>query len=201
VEWTELLQWDWHYYLCVFKRWKYLLVTLGTLLSLILIAWSPWSALLYYRDGKFSDGLFFYPRYSVRFAEIPLNEHSEYHFRFRGMPSEEMSLILYVKGHGPDWGNRNFLTSFPATIEAKLTDGNGSVVCFAYGRPADANREGVWVLMSGQDEVGYWHYQCNFVRVSRFKSYDLMIRVSDVGPGADRVMVIPTLEGGGTELP
>ena len=112
-----------------------------------------------------------------------------------------MSLILYVKADRPFWENRNFLTSFPATIEATLTDGSRDVVCFAYGRPADANRDGVWVLMSGQFEAGYWHYQCNFVRVSRFRSYDLMIRISDVGPGTDRVMVIPTLKGGGTELP
>lgn len=183
------------------KRGRVVFAILGSLLLLILIAWSPWSALLYHGDGKFSDELFFYPRYWVRFAEIPLNEPGEHHFRFRGMPNEEMSLVLYVKGDRAKWENRNSLVSFPATIEATLTDGKGNVVCHASGRPADGNMDGVWVLMSGPDEAGYWHYQCNFVRVSRFKAYDLMIRVVDVGSGAEKVVVIPTLKGGGTELP
>jgi hypothetical protein len=185
----------------VSKKLKYVLAIVGTLLVLILIAWSPWSALLYHGDGKFSDELFFYPRYWVRFAEIPINEPGEHHFRFRGIPNEEVSLVLYVKGDLANWENRNSLVSFPANIEARLTDGNGNTVCHALGRPADANRDGVWVLMSGPGEAGYWHYQCNFVRVSVFKSYDLMIRVADVRLGADKLVVIPTLKGGGTELP
>lgn len=112
-----------------------------------------------------------------------------------------MSLVLYVKGDRAKWVNRQSLVSLPVTIEAKLTDGKGNVVCHASGQPADANTDGVWVLMSGPGEAGYWHYQCNFVRVSPFKSYDLMIRVADVDSRADEVIVTPTLKGGGTELP
>lgn len=185
----------------VSKKGKFAFTILGALLLLILTTWSPWSALLYHGDGKFSDELFFYPRYSVRFPEIQLNEPGERHFRFRGMPNEEMSLILYFKADRAKWINRQSLTSLPVAIEASLTDGKGNVVCHASGRPADANTDGVWVLMSGPEEAGYWHYRCNFVRVSRFKAYDLMIRVADVGPGAAGVVVTPTLNGGGTELP
>ena len=113
-----------------------------------------------------------------------------------------MGLILYVRGEHAKWEDRESLTHFPVTIEARLSDGKGNVVCcFASGRPADGNRDGIWVLMSGHDEAGYWHYQCNGVRVSPFKTYDLMIRVADVGAGADKVLVTPTLKGGGTELP
>jgi hypothetical protein len=98
----------------VSKRGKFVFAILGALLFLILIAWSPWSALLYHGDGKFSDGLFFYPRYWVSFAEIPLNEPSEHNFRFQGMPNEEMALILYVKREHGKWENQNSLVSFPA---------------------------------------------------------------------------------------
>jgi hypothetical protein len=73
------------------------------------------------------------------------------------------------------------LTQFPATIEAQLTDGKGKVACRAVGKPADTNKDGVWVLMSAPGEAGYWHYGCNFVPVSTFRSYDLMIRVTEVG--------------------
>jgi hypothetical protein len=55
-------------------------------------------------------------------------------------------------------------------------------------------------MMSGGGEAGYWHYQCNDVRVSTFKTYDLMIRV-DASPGTEKVFVVPTLNGGGIELP
>jgi hypothetical protein len=166
----------------------------------ILIAWGPWSVLLYRGDGKFSDELFFYPRYWVRFAEIPLNESSEHHFHFQGMPNEDMALVLYVQGDYAKREDRKTLTSIPVSIEAKLTDGKGAVVCHALGRPTDANRDGVWVLMSGGGEAGYWHYQCNGVRLSTFKTYDLVIRV-EAAPDAEKVVVVPTLNGGGVELP
>jgi hypothetical protein len=185
----------------VSKKRNYLLAILGTLALLILIAWSPWSALFFRGDGKFSDELIFYPRYWVRFADIPLNEVGEHHFRFRGIPHEEMSLILYFKGITARWENRESLMNFQATIEAKLTDGQGKIACHASGRPADGNRDGIWILMSGPGEAGFWHHQCNFVPLSPFRSYDLMIRITDVGPGVDKVAVTPTLKGGGMELP
>jgi hypothetical protein len=185
----------------VSKKLKYVLAISGTLIMLILVAWSPWSGLLYRGDGKLSDNLFFYPRYRLKFAEIPLSEANEYHFHFKGAPHEEMGLVLYVKGGLADWDYRHSLVNFPASIDAKLTNGKGNVVCHASGRPADANSEGVWVLMSGPGVAGYWHYQCNGFRVSTLETYRLTIRVTNVGPQAEKVVVVPTLEGGGIELP
>lgn len=73
--------------------------------------------------------------------------------------------------------------------------------CHAVGRPADGNRDGIWVLMSGPGEAAYWHYQCNFIRVRPFTGYDLTVRVSEVGNSAGKIVVTPTLQGGGIELP
>ena len=191
-----------HYHLVVSRKGKFIVAILGAILLLVLIAWKPWSVLLYHGDGQFSDELFFYPRYWVRFADVPLSKPGEYHFRSWGLPNEEMSLILYIKGSqdiSPQ--RRDSLENFPATIEAQLTDGKGNIACHALGRPADGEKDGVWVLMSGAGEAGYWHYQCNPARVSSFRTYSLMIRVSDVGPGAEKLVVTPTLNGGGTELP
>jgi hypothetical protein len=124
------------------------LAILGIIPLLILVAWSPWSALLFHGDGKFSDELFSYPRYWVRFGDIPLNEAGEYHFRFRGLPYEDMGLILYVKGGYP-WANSEPLENLQATIEASLTDAKGNAACRASGRPAAGNRDGIWVVMWG----------------------------------------------------
>lgn len=183
------------------KKLKYVVAIVGILLAFILAEWSPWSGLLYRGDGTFSDNLFFYPRYKLKFAEIPLNEASEYHFHFSGAPSEEMGLVLYVKGGLAEWDYRRSLVNFPATIDVKLTDAKGNAVCHASGRPADSNSDGVWVLMSGPGVAGYWHYQCNGFRISTLGSYELIIRVTDVGSHAERVVVVPTLRGGGIELP
>ena len=140
-----------HYHVLVLRKRTYLIAILGIIPLVILVVWSPWSALLYHGDGKFSDELFFYPRYRVRFADIPLNKASEHHFRFRGLPNEEMSLILYVKDSQVNtWADREPLENLQATIEAKLTDVTGNVSCYASGRPADGNRDGIWVLMSEQ---------------------------------------------------
>ena len=157
--------------------------------------------LLYSGDGKLSDNLFLYPRYKLKFTEIPLNEVNEYHFHFKGAPHEEMGLVLYVKGGLADWDYRHSLVNFPASIDAKLTDGKGNVVCHASGRPADSNSDGVWILMSGPGVAGYWHYQCNGFHVCTLGTYELIIRVAEVGSHAERVVVVPTLRGGGIELP
>jgi hypothetical protein len=84
-----------HYYCSVSTKRKYLLGMSGTLLLLILIVWRPWSALLYHGDGRFSDRLFFYPRYWIRLTDISINEEGEHHFHLAGLPHDEMSLVLY----------------------------------------------------------------------------------------------------------
>jgi hypothetical protein len=113
---------------------------------LILFAWSPWDSLCYRGDGKFTDELFFRPRYWVRFTDIPLNQPSEHHFRSRGLPNEELSLILYVKDREvrTEAGLMQ-LRTLPVTIEASLTDEKGNVACHAKGRPDPGSKDG-WCL-------------------------------------------------------
>jgi len=92
----------------VSKRRKYILAILGKFLLLILTAWSPWDALLYHGDGKFSDGLFFYPRYRVDQISTPspvpilccfLRSHSE-SFPDGGINLPPEILLLKEQGRG-----------------------------------------------------------------------------------------------------
>jgi hypothetical protein len=169
---------------------------------LFLSAWSPWDSLRYHGDGQFSDrGFFSYPRYLVTFSDITLNKASETHFHFRGLPNEEMTLMLLVKDRQIDtWADSAPLANLQVTIEAVLTDDTGHITCHAYGRPAPSNDDGIWVLTWG-GAAAYWHHQCNFVQVHPNRIYDLAIRVSDVQPGIEKVVVTPRLKGGGLELP
>ena len=178
-----------------------LTVALGAIASLVVVVWTPWSVLRFKGDGRLSDGGFFsYPRYVLTFYDMPLYESGERRFHFRGVPNEEMTLLLYVKGSTGSMQERSRLTSLPISIEAVLTDGHGREVCKATGRPADSNEDGIWVLRSGRDAI-YWHWQCNHIQMYSDESYNLLIRVVSAAQPDVKVVVTPILKGGGLELP
>ncbi len=189
------------YHVSVSRKRLVLTVTLGVIGALALIAWSPWSGLRFRGDGRFSDGGFFsYPRYVLTFPDMPLHENGERRFHFQGLPNEEMTLLLYVKGSSGSEEERSRLTKLPTSIEAVLTDSHGREVCKATGRPADSNEDGIWVLMSGAD-AAYWHWRCNHVQIRSNESYNLVIRAFNAAQSDQRVVVTPILKGGGLELP
>jgi len=178
-----------------------LTASVGIFVLLCLIVWSPWNVWRYRGDAKFSDGGFFsYPRYVLTFPDIPLYEGGEYRFRLQRLPSEEMTLMLYVKNSSGSEEERPRLTSLPTSIEAVLTDSHRKDVCHASGRPEDSNKDGIWVLMSGA-EAAYWHWQCTRVPIHSNESYNLVLRVTIVDQTAEKVVVTPRFEGGGLELP
>jgi hypothetical protein len=174
----------------------------ATVALLAFVAWSPWASFRYHGDGQFSDrGFFRYPRYIVSFSGLPLDHAGEHHFHFRGLPNEEMSLALNVKDRRVDtWAETTPLANLQVTIESVLTDDKGHVACRAYGRPAPSNQDGNWIL-TWSGAASYWHYQCNSIQTRPERTYDLLIRVSDVSSGVEKVVVTPQLSGGGLELP
>lgn len=186
------------------SRKKLLLTIVIAVLALLgLGAWSPWVSLRYHGDGKFSDtGFFNYPRYFVIFSDVQLSQTGEYHFHFQGLPNEEMSLMLYLKDiRVGTWADSAPLTDLKVNIEAVLTDDKGHVACRAEGSPAPSNGEETWVLTWGGPDAAYWHHRCNFVQVYPGRTYDLVIRVTNVGQAVEKVVVTPELTGGGLELP
>jgi hypothetical protein len=185
------------------SRKKLLLTVVIVALALLALgAWSPWVPLRYQGDGKLSDrGFFSYPRYLVTFSDIQLSQTGEYHFHFRGLPNEEMTLMLYVKNVRVDtWADSAPLTNLQVNIEALLTDDKGHLACRAEGSPAPSNGEENWVLTFGGD-AAYWHHRCNFVQVYPGRAYDLVIRVKNAGQAVKKVVATPGLRGGGLELP
>ena len=108
------------------RKKLFLTVTLSVV-ALLLCACSPWDSFRYYGDGNFSEvGFFDNPRYVVTFSDISLNEVSERHFRFRWLPNEEMTLVLYVKDRLVKTSeDRGPLERLKTKIEASLTDDHG----------------------------------------------------------------------------
>jgi hypothetical protein len=175
--------------------------SLGISLLLCLEAWSPWTMWRYRGDAKLSDaGFFAYPRYVLTFSDVPLYQAGQYRFRLQGVPNEEMTLMLYVKNSSGSEDERARLTKLPTSIDAVLTDSRGKDVCRASGRPKDSNEDGIWVLMSGS-EAAYWHWQCRDVPIHSRESYNLVIGVSSPDQNGEKVVVTPTFQGGGVELP
>ncbi|HEY6264842.1 MAG TPA: hypothetical protein VIW93_08575 [Candidatus Acidoferrum sp.] len=88
----------------------------------------PWAKFLYHGDGSFSDLTVLHrPRYLIRFNEIPVSQTGNYQYHFRGLPHEELTLVLHVKGR--DAVTDEELKSLQAAIEAVLRDSHGTDVC------------------------------------------------------------------------
>jgi hypothetical protein len=184
------------------KRRRWLAIGATAIIVLALWAWIPWAKYRYHGDGTFTDsGFFSYPRYEVRFASIPLSKVGEYPYHFRGLPNEEMTLLLSLNG-GVTYDSKQWheLLSLHTKIETVLKDGRGREVCKAAGSPEDGNRDGIWVLTSGSG-TAFWHWKCHDVHVHPRDSYELLVRVSEVDSRSEKFVVTPMLEGGGMEFP
>lgn len=173
---------------------KRLLFIVAGILILLLAA-DEYPALRFRGDGKFSGGPVFGYRISMR--AIPFYKSGEYVFRFSGLPKQEMSLQLYVKGQSGD--DRAELTHLGTTLDANLIDQNGRTVCQATGMVRDGQNERIWILMS-DGEAAFWHWNCVHLPLKPSDSYTLTLRISNIDPKTPHVNLMPVLEGGRPDL-
>ncbi len=147
----------------------------------------------------------------MRLRSIPFYGAGEYMFRLRGMPHEEMSLLLYTEGkkylyaeyEGSPHDDRHELTHLQTTIEAFLVDGRGHTVCQGSGSPLHGDLNGNpngWML-GGGDPAEYYHTNCLRVALKPSESYSLTIRIRDVDPQTPKINLTPVLRGGQLDLP
>lgn len=167
-------------------------------------AWLPWRNWRYRGPGQFSDsGLLAYPRFRIRFPELRLNRANTASFTVRGLPTERMSLELYVPG--ADERNRSELENLSTQIVAEIVEEASSfaprrVVCSAVGSPSASLDDSRWVLKGGAEEA-FWHRACIDRTFSPGREYSLVVSIRPVRPGSPGFALVPTLEGGGIELP
>src|SRR6266404_293348 len=178
-----------------------------TLLMLAIIgaasvsACNPWSKVLYHGDGTLSDrSELNRPRYVITFNKIPIFEVGTYQFHFRGLPHEQMTLVLHIENSSL---HEDELKSLQTAIEAVLVDSHGKYVCKSSRQPGLNSQDSVWVLSSGPAGVHpiFWHWQCHNFEAHPQDPYELTIRVLRADIRRERVFVTPTLEGGGIEFP
>jgi hypothetical protein len=184
-----------------------LLTTVAVVILLVFADEYP--ALRFRGDGKFSGGPVF--GYEIRLRSIPFYRAGEYAFHFRGIPHEEMSLLLYTEGkkylyaeyEGSPRDDQHELTHLQTAIEALLVDDRGRTVCQGTGFPLHGDLNGNpngWIL-GGGDPAEYYHVNCLRVALKPSESYSLTIRIRDVDPQTPRIDLTPVLQGGQLDLP
>src|SRR5260370_34704881 len=120
---------------------KIALLTAIAVVALLFFA-DAYPALRFRGDGKFSGGPVF--GYWMRLRPIPFYEAGEYFFHFRGLPKEELSVILYPDGKTDR--DELELKHLETTLGAKLVDQHNQVICEASGKPlAQGNNANGWV--------------------------------------------------------
>ena len=172
-----------------------------TLLALAIVGvglvalYQPWAKFLYHGDGTLSDrSELNRPRYVVTFNRIPIFEVGTYQFHFRGMPYEQMTLVLHIESPSL---HEDELKSLQTAIEATLADSRANDICKSSRRPGLNDQDSAWVL-SGWE---FWHRQCHDFQTYPTESYELTIRITRGDPHGEKIFVTPTLEGGGIEFP
>jgi hypothetical protein len=176
---------------------KIALLTAIAVVVLLFFA-DEYPALRFRGDGKFSGGPVF--GYWIRLRPIPFYEAGEYFFHFRGLPKEELSVILYPDGKTDK--DELELKHLETTLGAKLVDQHDQVICEASGKPlAQGNNANGWVLQIRGDEVAYWHWNCVHLPLDPSASYTLTLRISSVDPKTPRINLLPVVEGGQLDLP
>jgi hypothetical protein len=171
----------------------------------LLVLCEPWAKFFYHGDGIFSDSTVLNrPRYVIRFNEIPIFQTGKYQYHFRGLPHEEFTLVLHVIGKPPRPDEE--LKSLQTVIEAVLLDSHGTDACKSsrlrsHTLPALNDPDSVWVLSGTAQDPEFWHWQCHNFQAQTRESYELTIRVTQTDPRGEKIVVTPSLEGGGIEFP
>ena len=150
-----------------------------------------------YRGGRLADnGIFSRPRYQAQFPAIPLNVAGSYEHTFSRFPADDAVVMLATPG-GPSVPSIERLTT---RIRLRVVDQNNQVRCDATGSPAGKENDGL-ILTSSTGVMGLWHVGCARLQLRACRSCRLVISIGPVDPATPAVSVIPTIQGGGVELP
>ena len=169
-----------------------------------------------YRTNEFKGGIaiadtgiFYYPEYHARIGYIALDKPGEYRFTVPGLPPEHMWLQFDIMG--ASLSDEPKLRSLSTSLTASLLNASGEPLCSASGRLSDEQKWRLTGWPKDSESDGYasfWNRGCapsnesfDGFPMSRFKTYTLVVRVTDVDPYSPKLVAVPVLKGGGIELP
>jgi hypothetical protein len=150
-----------------------------------------------YRGGRLvNNGLFSRPRYEAQFPAIALNVPGNYEYTFSRFPADD-SLVMLTMSSEPSVASIERLAT---TVRLRVVDQNNQVQCDATGSPRGKDYEQLIVTSSTGTE-GLWHVKCARLRLQTCNPCRLQISIGPVDPATPGVKIVPTIRGGGYELP
>jgi hypothetical protein len=159
----------------------------------------------YKGPGTMRDyGLLSYPRYELKLPSISVDDKNR-NFTFAGVPSEEMSLQLYIVGATID-RLETPLAKLSTQITAQLFEEATPttprrVLCSATGSPAGASMDSRWVMTGNYTFAALWHARCLRMPMAKERRYTLTLDIVPADSSSLAKVLVPTLQGGGYELP
>jgi hypothetical protein len=142
--------------------------------------------------------------FQLELPRIVLGRQPRRSFTFTGVPSEEMSLMLYVEGSSLD--DFDALKTVQMEITARLFEEattpqtSRRALCEAKGSPSGKYPEFQWVVTASAYHAAFWHCQCLRMPLSKLRRYTLDLEITPTGPALPTKTLVPTLEGGGIQL-
>jgi hypothetical protein len=130
-----------------------------------------------------------------RLPEMELATDRVRFYELRGLPPEQLILTFEVVGRRLiEEEDFSALSGVGTRMSVTIVDDHGTTVCSANGPLKD------WVLTRSHQYAAYWHDGCARPRLHDGRAYTMTVSVTGdcVTPP---LVVVPTPEGGGIELP
>ena len=150
-----------------------------------------------YRGGRLIDnGILSRPRYQAQFGDVPFNVPGTYTFTFSRFPGPDAVVMLATPSEPPEEAIQNLATQ----VQLRVVDQDGKVHCDGSGSPR-GNGDNRLVVTSSKGVLGLWHTSCVHLELAVCNPCQLHVSVDAVDPATPALLLVPTVEGGGVELP
>lgn len=176
-------------------RWSVLLVISCVLVSSCYVGthYDGWR----YRGGQLvNNGLFSRPRYEARFPAISFRASGSYEYSFSRFPADDAYVMLAT----PSEPSPASIERVTTKVRLRVVDPNGRPRCEAAGSPAGKGEEQL-IVTSSAGVLGLWHRRCASMQLRTCDPCRLQIAVEQIDPTTPAVLLVPTLQGAGYELP
>ena len=150
-----------------------------------------------YQGGPIiNNGLFARPRYKAPLPAIPCNVPGTYEYSFSRFPDDD-AVVMLTTPSAPAVSTIKALTT---KVHLRVIDDQGQIKCDAAGFPGGKGNEQL-VVTSSAAVLGLWHMKCATLPLRTCNPCRLQVVVGPVDPSTPAILVVPTLHGGGIELP
>jgi hypothetical protein len=150
-----------------------------------------------YEGGQIvNNGLFSRPRFEASFPAISFNAPGSYEYSFSRFPAEDAYVMLMT----PSEPAAESIKRLTTKVRLRVIDRNDQLKCDATGSP-DRRGDEQLIVTSSVGVIGLYHIGCMHLKLRTCNPCRLQVTFVEVDPRTPAVALVPTLRGGGYELP